>query len=355
MGAAARRTIRSCASRATACTRFRSGPVHAGIIEPGHFRFSDRRREGAAAGGAPGLHAQGHREALRGAAARSRAIASPAASRATAPSPTPGPTRRPLEAIAGVGVPPRAAWLRALCARARAHRQSPGRPRLSRQRRRVRVRPRAVLAAEGGRAAHERARVRPSLADGRRRAGRRGARSRRRRGRGDARRMRRARARGARAARHLRRARRAAGPLPRLRHRRRRNWPRSSASPASPGAPAARRAICAAISRRALRRARRAQGGARTDGDVAARVAVRFDEALRIAAPRARDRSTRCPEGDVRAALPRRPRVQARRWAASKAGAARCSSRSKAGPTARSAAAIRTIRRGRTGRCSSTR
>ncbi|MCK7473842.1 MAG: hypothetical protein MZV49_10650 [Rhodopseudomonas palustris] len=33
-------TTRSCASRATACTRSRSGPVHAGIIEPGHFRFS---------------------------------------------------------------------------------------------------------------------------------------------------------------------------------------------------------------------------------------------------------------------------------------------------------------------------
>ncbi len=42
-GSTARRrptTIRSCASPATACTRFRSGPVHAGIIEPGHFRFS---------------------------------------------------------------------------------------------------------------------------------------------------------------------------------------------------------------------------------------------------------------------------------------------------------------------------
>ena len=34
------------------------GPVHAGIIEPGHFRFSGRRREGAAARGAPRLRAQ---------------------------------------------------------------------------------------------------------------------------------------------------------------------------------------------------------------------------------------------------------------------------------------------------------
>jgi Ni,Fe-hydrogenase III large subunit len=32
--------MRSFASRATACTRFAVGPIHAGIIEPGHFRFS---------------------------------------------------------------------------------------------------------------------------------------------------------------------------------------------------------------------------------------------------------------------------------------------------------------------------
>ncbi len=35
-----RTTIRSCECPATACTRYRSGPVHAGIIEPGHFRLS---------------------------------------------------------------------------------------------------------------------------------------------------------------------------------------------------------------------------------------------------------------------------------------------------------------------------
>ena len=34
------RPIRSCRPRARACIRFRSGPVHAGIIEPGHFRFT---------------------------------------------------------------------------------------------------------------------------------------------------------------------------------------------------------------------------------------------------------------------------------------------------------------------------
>ena len=76
----------------------------------------DRRREGAAAGGAPRLRAQGHRKALRGAAARRTAQRSPAASRATAPSPTHGPMRRRPRAIAGVAPPPRARG----CARSRS-------------------------------------------------------------------------------------------------------------------------------------------------------------------------------------------------------------------------------------------
>ena len=36
----ARRATNSCRPRARACTRYPSGPVHAGIIEPGHFRFT---------------------------------------------------------------------------------------------------------------------------------------------------------------------------------------------------------------------------------------------------------------------------------------------------------------------------
>ncbi len=91
-----------------------------------------------------------------------------------------------------------------------------------------------------------------------------------------------------------------------------------------------------------------------TAGDVAARVAVRFDElaeSLRLvraivdALPDRRHRAHGFPS--------RRP--FARAWATSKAGAGRCWSRSNADPAGRSAAAIRTIRRGRTGRCSSTR
>ena len=42
------------------------GPVHAGIIEPGHFRFTASGRNGGPARRASGLHAQGHREAAIG-------------------------------------------------------------------------------------------------------------------------------------------------------------------------------------------------------------------------------------------------------------------------------------------------
>ena len=45
------------------------GPVHAGIIEPGPLPLLGRRREGAAAGAAPGLRAQGHRTTLHRTAA----------------------------------------------------------------------------------------------------------------------------------------------------------------------------------------------------------------------------------------------------------------------------------------------
>ena len=37
------------------------GPVHAGIIEPGHFRFTRKRRNGRSTGGAARLRSQGHR------------------------------------------------------------------------------------------------------------------------------------------------------------------------------------------------------------------------------------------------------------------------------------------------------
>ena len=181
------------------------------------FPLPGRRRKSAAPRGAARLHAQGHRKALRGDVAASTAIGSPAASPATAPSPTRGPMRRRSKRSPASTSPPRARVAARAAARARAHRQPSGRSRLSRQRRRLRLRPRAVLAPEGGRAAHQRSRVRPSAADGRRRAR---AASRAIFAPSDAARDARANARAlereiARAARHLRRARRPAGSLSR--------------------------------------------------------------------------------------------------------------------------------------------
>ena len=112
-----------------------------------------RRREGAAAGGAPGLRAQGHRAALHRAGA---------AGGAPARRPRVGRFDRRLRlgllhgarvGAGGIAVPPRAPWLRALHARARARRQPPGRPGRARQRRRARLRPGAVLAPARGLAA----------------------------------------------------------------------------------------------------------------------------------------------------------------------------------------------------------
>ena len=91
----------------------------------------------------------------------------------------------------------------------------------------------------------------------------------------------------------------------------------------------------------------------RTEGDVAARVAVRFDEALE-SLRLVRTLVDAMPEGEIRAEMPPRRRTRPAS-ATSKDGAGRCSSRSPAVPTARSAAAIRTTRRGRTGRCWNTR
>ncbi len=129
------------------------GPVHAGHHRARAFPLPGRRRESAAARGAPRLHAQGHREALRGAVAARRAIVSPARISGDSTVAYAWAYAQAVEAIAASRAPAaRAVAARAL-PRARAHRQSPRRPGLSRQRRRIRVRPRAVLAAEGGRAA----------------------------------------------------------------------------------------------------------------------------------------------------------------------------------------------------------
>ena len=216
-GSRARRNTRSSRWRATASTRSRSGPFTPASSSPGtsgsrssarrccasksgwatctRASRSDSRRMPIAEGCAPRRTRVGrqHRRLRLGvrAGARGHRRHAGAAARAVA-------ARAP--------------------ARARAHRESPGRPGLPRQRRRLRVRTRPVLAPQGGRAADQSRGIRPSTADGRRRARRGPARPV---APSDADRMRDrgrdARARGSHRTRHLRRARRRAGSLPQLR------------------------------------------------------------------------------------------------------------------------------------------
>ncbi len=130
------------------------GPIHAGIIEPGHFRFSivgekvlrleerlgyvhkgiDKLFEGQAL-------AEGHRLAGRVSGDSTVAYAWAYAMAA--------------ESITRCDVTPRASALRALAARARTSRQSSGRSRRTRKRRGTRVRPGAVFATARAVAAAE--------------------------------------------------------------------------------------------------------------------------------------------------------------------------------------------------------
>ena len=172
-----KQTIRSCTSKAMACTKFAVGPVHAGIIEPGHFRFSVvgekvlrlEERLGYAHKGIEKRFAQmsrlaGHRLAGRVSGDTTVAFAWAYCMAVEAASRRHGFRRARMAARAA--------------ARARAHRQPSGRPGLPRQRRRASLRAGAVFAAEGGLAAPERRAVRPPLSDGRHRARRRARRHR---------------------------------------------------------------------------------------------------------------------------------------------------------------------------------
>ena len=90
------------------------GPVHAGIIEPGHFRFSIvgekvLRLEERLGYVHKGIERRFTELPMLG------AIASPRAYRAIPPWRFPGPTARRSKAWRDATIPPRAAWLRALC------------------------------------------------------------------------------------------------------------------------------------------------------------------------------------------------------------------------------------------------
>ena len=89
------------------------GPVHAGTIEPGHFRFSVVGETRAAPGRAPGLQAQGHREALREHESGTGRQARRTRFRRQHGGLRLG-LRQAVESLTGAPSPPRALWLRAL-------------------------------------------------------------------------------------------------------------------------------------------------------------------------------------------------------------------------------------------------
>ena len=331
-GSRARRTTRSSASRATACTRSRSGRCTPASSSPAisASRSSARRCCGSRSAWAyvhKGIEkrfesmslADGHRLAGRVSGDSTVAYAWAYA--------------QALEAIAGIAAPPRAAWLRALA--------------LERERIANHLGDLGYLGNDGGFAfglaqfsrlkedvlRTQSRGLRPPAADGLRRARRRRARSRPRARGAAARRVRGARARDRRPARHLRRARRAAGPLPHLRPRRARA--RRAARAHRPGRARERAGARPALRLpvRALRRAGGAQVATRqtaTSPRASRSASTSSSESLRLV----RTIVERCPTGDVACApLPRRRRVPARPRATSKAGAARCWSRSKADPT----------------------
>jgi Ni,Fe-hydrogenase III component G len=173
------------------------GPVHAGTIEPGHFRFQVvgekvLRLEERLGYTHKGIEKRfeslplldGYRLAGRISGDSTVAYACAYA--------------QAVESIAQCAAP--RGVVAGVVSGARAHREPPGRSGLSRQRRRIRFRSFAVLASARGRAAPQRSRLRPSPADGRRHARRRGVRAPGRRRRVDARPMPRAGTRACRAA-----------------------------------------------------------------------------------------------------------------------------------------------------------
>ena len=90
------------------------GPVHAGIIEPGHFRFSVVGEKVLKLEERLGYVHKGIEQRFTQLPACSKAIGSRRACRAIPPSPFPGRTARRYEGMAQATIPARAAWLRAL-------------------------------------------------------------------------------------------------------------------------------------------------------------------------------------------------------------------------------------------------
>ena len=148
------------------------GPVHAGIIEPGHFRFTANGETVVRLEQRLGYVHKGIERLL--AAPTSRAAPGwLAGSRATAPWPMRLAFARAVEAATGIEPPPRGAMAAGDDGRAGADRQPPGRLRLRLQRRRLRADPRPLRHPARGGAAGRRRLLRPPPDDGPGRAGRR--------------------------------------------------------------------------------------------------------------------------------------------------------------------------------------
>ena len=92
------------------------GPVHAGIIEPGHFRFTANGETVVRLEERLGYVHKGIESADAGREPRAGRRSSPGGPPATAPSPMRLPSRAPSRSALGIDVPPRAVWLRALMA-----------------------------------------------------------------------------------------------------------------------------------------------------------------------------------------------------------------------------------------------
>ena len=92
------------------------GPVHAGIIEPGHFRFTANGETVVRLEQRLGYVHKGIESLMTGAIARARRRGSPGAPPATARSPMRWPSRAPSKPRLEIEAPPRAHYLRALMA-----------------------------------------------------------------------------------------------------------------------------------------------------------------------------------------------------------------------------------------------
>ena len=111
------------------------GPVHAGTIEPGHFRFSIVGEKVLRLEERLGYKHKGIEKRFESMTLEEGARLAGRVSRRLARSPMPGPTPWRSKASTGTQPPARARCAARAAARARAHRQPPRRPGLSRQRR----------------------------------------------------------------------------------------------------------------------------------------------------------------------------------------------------------------------------